>query len=261
MKQPWLKNAGLKATGLKATGLAPCWRRLSQLGQLGTRLGMVLGLVGVTICLNLGIATPALATGARDVPLLDPSNPAWVIDQAEVLSPLSQGKLDRQLSNLAKETGQQLRLVSIRRLDYEQTPATFAEQLFARWFPTPEEQTDQALLVLDTVTNGAAIRAGSGAAERLTPAIAESVAKESMRIPLKENNYNQAFLAATDRLEAVLSGRPDPGPPEVKEVITAESTFTTAEETNDTNATVIVVVLLIVASVVPMATYFWYQKS
>jgi uncharacterized protein len=226
------------------------WQRLCQ-------LGLILGFLWV----NLWVAPAALATGAREIPLLDPSQPTWVIDQGDVLSPLSEGKLDRQLSRLAQETGNQLHLLSVRRLDYGETPATFANQLFERWFPTPESQVNQALLVLDVVTNGAAMRTGSGVTALLTDSIAESVAQESMRIPLRDNNYNEAFLTAAERLETVLSGRPDPGPPEVKVAATVESTFAAAEETNDFSAAIIVVVLLIVATVVPMATYFWYQRS
>jgi uncharacterized protein len=226
------------------------WQRLCQ-------LGLILGFLLV----NFWVTPAALATGANEIPLLDPSQPTWVLDQGDVLSPLSEGKLGRQLSHLANETGNQLHLVSVRRLDYGETPESFANKLFERWFPTPESQVNQALLVLDVVTNGAAIQTGKSVADLLTPAIATSVAQESMRIPLRENNYNQAFLTATERLEAVLSGRPDPGPPEVKVVANAESTFTAAEETNDASAAVIVVVLLIVATVVPMATYFWYQRS
>ncbi|MFN9317428.1 MAG: YgcG family protein, partial [Microcystis sp.] len=37
-----------------------------------------------------------------------------------------------------------------------------------------------------------------------------------------------------------------------------ESTFTTAEETDDKNATIWVIVLLVLATVIPMVTYFWY---
>ena len=93
----------------------------------------------------------------------------------------------------------------------------------------------------------------------LTDDIATSVVKETVAVPLRNGaKYNQAFLAASDRLVAVLSGQPDPGPPNVQE-INIESTFTSAEDTNDTNATIWVVVLLVLATAIPMATYFWYM--
>jgi uncharacterized protein len=41
-------------------------------------------------------------------------------------------------------------------------------------------------------------------------------------------------------------------------IINIESTYASAEETDDRSATVWVIVLLAVATLVPMATYFWY---
>ncbi len=94
----------------------------------------------------------------------------------------------------------------------------------------------------------------------LTDEIAQSVAGETLQVPLREGNkYNEAFTAASDRIVTVLSGQPDPGAPEVVDNTQVESTFKKAEETDQGNATVIVVVLLVLATVIPMVTYFWYQ--
>lgn len=79
-------------------------------------------------------------------------------------------------------------------------------------------------------------------------------------VPLRNGNkYNQAFLDASDRLAAVLSGEADPGPPVVETAIQTEGTFARAEETDDRSATVIVVALLAAATIIPMATYYIYQ--
>jgi uncharacterized protein len=220
-----------------------------------------LRLWGMAIALILSIGTcvqPALATGAYDIPPLDPDKPTWVLDQADVISPLNQGKLDKMLGNLAKQTGNQVRMVTVRRLDYGVTPDSLTEELFTQWFPTSTDQAKQVLIVLDTVTNGTAIRTGEQVQTQLTPEVATSVTQETMRMPLRDGNYNQSLVDAADRLTAVLSGEADPGPPEIK-VAVAESTFKSAEETDDKSATIIVVVLLIAATVIPMVTYFMYQ--
>lgn len=79
-------------------------------------------------------------------------------------------------------------------------------------------------------------------------------------VPLRNGNkYNQALIDASDRLIAVLSGEPDPGPPVVELNIQAEGTFAKAEETDDKNAAIIVLALLAAATIIPMATYFLYQ--
>ncbi len=204
------------------------------------------------------VAAPARATGVYDLPNLSAGTSTWVVDQADVISLANEGKLSNALKKLAQQTGNEVKMVAIRRLDYGETIDTFADKLFAKWFPTPEEQANQTLLVIDTLTNNSAIRTGEAVKKIVTDEIAESVASETVQVPLREGSkYNQAFLDASDRLVAVLSGQPDPGPPAVKEA-NIEGTFATAEETNDRSATIWVIGFLIVATIIPMVTYFWY---
>ncbi|HCV32380.1 MAG TPA: beta-propeller domain-containing protein, methanol dehydrogenase [Microcoleaceae bacterium UBA9251] len=203
---------------------------------------------------------PAFATGVYEMPVLSAGDRTWVWDKGDVLSRSSESTISSVLDNLEKQTGKQVRFVTIHRLDYGETTATFTKQLFEQWFPATEDQTNQILLVLDTVTNSATIRTGEGVKSLLTDEIAQSVAGETLQVPLREGNkYNEAFTAASDRLATVLSGQPDPGAPEVVDNTQVESTFKKAEETDQGNATVIVVVLLVLATVIPMVTYFWYQ--
>lgn len=206
------------------------------------------------------VATPANATGVYQMPKVNAGEPTWVIDQAEVLSRLSEGKLSKSLADLAEKTDNEVRFVTVRRLDYGETVDSFAKALFKKWYPTPEDQANQTLLLIDTVTNNTAIVTGQDVKSIMPDDIAESVASETMTAPLRNGNkYNKSFLEASDRLVAVLSGQPDPGPPVIEETVQVEGTFTRAEETDTKNSTIWVVVLLVVATVVPMATYFFYQ--
>jgi uncharacterized protein len=205
-------------------------------------------------------AGSAIATGIADVPLVRAGSPTKVIDQGEVLSVLNEGALDKQLNKLAETTGNEVRFITIRRFDYGQTAPTFANALFERWFPTPEDQANQTLVLLDTQTKTTGIRTGDKVKSIMADDVAQSIAGETMLVPIREGNYNQGFLDAASRLSLVLSGEPDPGPPEIK-VVEVESTFTKAEETDDRSASIIVVVLLLAATIIPMATYYWYQRD
>jgi uncharacterized protein len=203
---------------------------------------------------------PAFATGVYEIPMLSAGDRTWVLDKGDVLSRSSESNISSVLDTLEKQTGKEVRFVTIHRLDYGETTASFTNQLFEQWFPTKEDQADRILLVLDTVTNSAAIRTGEGVKSLLTDEIAQSVAGETVQVPLREGNkYNEAFAAASSRIATVLSGEPDPGAPEVVDNIQVEGTFKKAEETDQGNATVVVVVLLVLATVIPMVTYFWYQ--
>ncbi|PZV11526.1 MAG: beta-propeller domain-containing protein, methanol dehydrogenase [Leptolyngbya sp.] len=204
------------------------------------------------------IALPASATSLYEIPDL-PEN-TWVLDTAEILSRTTEGKLSTAFSEVAAQSGLETRVVTIHRLDYEETIEGFTDKLFKRWFPTDTEQANQTLLVLDNVTNNTGIRTGERVKQLMPDAIATSVAQETVLIPLKEGNkYNQAFLGAGDRLVAVLSGQTDPGPPEVKDTVMVEGTFATPEKTKESNAMVWVFGFLIAATIIPMATYYFYQ--
>lgn len=206
-------------------------------------------------------ATPASATGVYQMPNLSAGARTWIIDQAEVLSRLNEGNISSALENLANLTGNEVRIVTIRRLDYGETPESFTKQLFEKWFPTKEAQANQTLLAIDTVTDGTAIRTGDKVKSLMPDDIAKSIASETVLAPLREGEkYNQAFLDASDRLVAVLSGKPDPGPPQIAATVNTESTFKKAEETDTGNATIWVIGLLIAATVIPMLTYYLYVR-
>lgn len=219
----------------------------------------VLGLFLTTQLWLLGTAS-ASATGVYSMPNLAAGDDTWVVDQATALSRVTRNEISGELQALAQVTGTEVRFVTLHRLDYGETAATFADKLFQKWFPTPEAQANQVLLVLDNVTNTAAVKTGPEVPASLTEEIASSVAQETLMTPLRQGNkYNQAFLDASDRLVAVLSGEADPGPPVIEDTVQTEGTFARAEETDDRSATVIVVVLLVLATVIPMATYYFYQ--
>ena len=222
--------------------------------HIGQRLLLFVSVIVLAIQL---FVTPAHATGVSEVP--KPKAGTWIVDQAEVLSRSNEGKIATVLKDLAKQTGNEVRLVTIHRLDYGETIETFTNKLFDLWFPTAEAGTNQTVLVLDNLTNNVALHAGETVKTKLSDDVAQSVTQETVLIPLKEGNkYNQALLGASDRLAAVLSGRPDPGPPVLTDNVQVEGTFATPEETKESNATVWVIGFLIVATVVPMATYYFY---
>lgn len=199
----------------------------------------------------------AWATGVYDLPVINAGEDVWVYDDADAISRATEGKLTAMLQDLAKNTGNEVRMVVINRLDYGQTIDSLARELFQTWYPSPEEAENQTLLVVDTLSNKGAIAVGDGVTDLLTPEISESLVKETLPYSLKDLQYNQALISAGARLVAVLSGKEDPGAPKIEEIKT-EGTFTTAEETDDRSATIWTIVLLILATVIPMVTYFWY---
>ena len=232
------------------TYLLPIKQAVSKLKNLVP----VLLLIFAVSCL----ATPALATGLYDLPDFD-ANEVWVVDTADAISNANEGKLTKTFEELAEQTGQEVRMVAIRRLDYGETVDSLADEIFQDWYPDAQAQANQTLIVLDTLTNNAAIRSGDSAQNLISEEAAESIVNDTMGYNIRNGNkYNQAFNDAGDRLVAILSGQEDPGPPVMEDDIQIEGTFTKAEDTDDGSATIWVIGFLIVATVIPMATYYWY---
>ncbi|MGB2923976.1 MAG: TPM domain-containing protein [Limnothrix sp.] len=206
-----------------------------------------------------GFALPAQATGVYDVPLAAPDQPIWLVDQSESVSRTNEGRLNRELAELAEETGNGLHLVAIRRLDYGQTMAEFVDKVFAKWYPSPEAGANEVVIAMDVLTNNVAIAVGDNLKTVIPADIAESITQETMGYPLRESSYNQALLDAKTRVGALFAGEADPGPPEINE-INVESTFTKAEDTKTTSSTIWLIVLLVLATAIPMGTYWWYVR-
>jgi len=199
------------------------------------------------------------ATSPSDISDISQDTSNWVVDQAEVISPINENRLNERLQQISEQSGADVKFVVIRRLNYGETVDSFAEQLLDQWYPTPEEKADKVLLIFDTLTNNTTLQVGDGLKDRLSDEIAESVVKDTIGVPIREDDkYNEALLNATDRLAPVLAGEPDPGPPEVEKQVKVERTYKKAEETDTENAAIWVIGLLIVATIIPMATYFAY---
>ncbi|HAN74042.1 MAG TPA: beta-propeller domain-containing protein, methanol dehydrogenase [Planktothrix sp. UBA8407] len=237
---------------------------IQQLKTILNRGNLLTGfIISLLLTVILGFsATPALATGVYQVPALSSGDQTWVVELDGVLSRHTQGRLNNSLSELAEKTGYEVRFLTIRRLDYGETIESFTEKVFKKWFPNPEVAANQTLLVLDLLTNNGAIQTGEKTKSLLTDEIAKSVVEQTLKYPLRKGDkYNEAFIAASDRISTILSGEPDPGPPIEQDNINVDSTFKSAEETDDVSATIIVLVLLVVATVVPMATYYYFQGN
>jgi uncharacterized protein len=219
----------------------------------------VLIFASILLVLPLILALPVQAATIYDLPPTAGGEDTWLVDEANVLSRLTETQVKEKLQDLAKQTGDEVHLVIIQRLDFGETTQDFADALFEKWFPTAALQANKILIVVDTLTTNSGIRVGEASDELLTADIAASVANETLLVPIRDGSrYNQAMFDVSDRLTAVLSGLPDPGPPIVENTVNIERTYATAEETQESNATTIVIVLLVIATVVPMATYFAY---
>nr|WP_232197294.1 TPM domain-containing protein [Synechococcus sp. CB0205] len=199
----------------------------------------------------------ALATGLADFPVQRPSS--HVIDSADVLSRAASGDVNQRLEQFS-ELGVDARLVTLRRLDYGVSLETLGEELLQQW--QDEASRDGLLLLLiEAQNNSAAVVASPALLEQLPSTLLSSTAISTMGLPLREGSrYRQASLDALSRLEVVLNGGEDPGPPQLVERMPVETNIPTKEETESSNAFLWVVVLLVVGTLVPMITWWVFSR-
>ncbi|NMF58257.1 photosystem II repair protein Psb32 [Pseudanabaena yagii] len=233
---------------------------LPKISQGLQRLGF--GAIALLISFNL-LMVPAFALQVSDIPDLAEiktlTDQTWVIDDSEVLSALTKSTIANKAVKLAEQTGIEVHVVAIQRIDLGQPASEFAAELFDKWFPTEAEKANQVLLLLATEDHRTAIQTGSKVKEVLPESIATSIADETMLYPARKANYNQAVNEGMSRLEAVLKGNPDPGAPLLVVEESETSNYATKEETEASSSNVVVILLLILATLLPMATYYWLQ--
>ena len=226
------------------------------------RLGF--GAIALLLSFNL-LTSTAWALQVSDIPDLAEiktlTEQIWVIDDSEVLSPSTKSTITSKAEKLAELTGIEVHVVAIRRIDLGQPASEFTSELFNKWFPTDAEKANQVLLFMATEDHRTAIETGTKVKELLPDSIANSIADETMLYPARKANYNQAVNEGIARLEAVLRGNPDPGAPLLAVEETETSNYATKEETEASSSNIVVIILLILATLLPMATYYWLQSQ
>ncbi len=212
----------------------------------------------LALVLSLALLVPAgsaLAVAPQDFPAQAPEN--HLVDGADVLSRATNGELSKRLERLEQDHIN-ANLVTLRRLDYGVDLDGFASDLLQRWHAGDD---GSLLLVVETATNSAAIKADAGVQQRLPESLLESTAEETMALPLRDGDrYRQAVVDGLIRLETVLAGGEDPGPPLLAETQVVVSNVPTKEETAESKAWVWITVLMVLGTLVPMATWWVFSR-
>ncbi|MCP9773531.1 TPM domain-containing protein [Synechococcus sp. Tobar12-5m-g] len=200
----------------------------------------------------------AWAASASDYPALAPQG--RVTDSARLFSRSTDSELERRLSAF-EASHVQARLVTVDRLDYGLELDTLGADLIQRWRSATPNGDTALLLLIDAQTNTAAVVASPDLLEQLPASLLRSTADTTMNIPLRMGSrYRQASIDALNRLEQVLGGADDPGPPQELEQPVVVSSIPTMAETAAGSGFTWVVVLLAVGTIVPMLTWWVFSR-
>ena len=217
--------------------------------------GLIAALLGVFLCLG---PAPALAIAASGLPDTPPQE--RILDTADVLSRAAIAELSKTLESFSTDRVD-AHLITVNRLDYGLSLPQLGAQVLERWSAAGGNPL-QLLFLIDSQTNSAAVVASPDLSGQLDPSLLRSTARTTMGQPLREGGrYRQASLAAIERLQTVLAGGEDPGPPVQAHATTvAPVRVPSHEQTLSSNAFTWVVVLLVVGTVVPMLTWWVFSR-
>mmetsp|Transcript_39383 Transcript_39383/g.47753 ORF Transcript_39383/g.47753 Transcript_39383/m.47753 type:complete len:296 (+) Transcript_39383:62-949(+) len=260
-----------KARGLtsRSAALQPAKRNSAVLVEASSeekpnlfqRVGAGLATLGVASALTLGGVQEAAIAGEFDI-LNDPVPSAYIIDDAGLLSRATTGALVKELKNLKAQTGFELDVVTIRKLVFETDPFAFADQVLEGWYPTAELGNDKGLLLVVQTSKEGALVGGPNFMSKVGDDLIDSIISDNIPILGGEEKYNEAVLSSVKRIEAILSGSEDPGPP-VRQAKQTGSNYKTKEETGASRNKFagVVIGLLIIATAVPMIQYYGYTSD
>ena len=200
-----------------------------------------------------------MALTAADLPAVPPMQER-VVDQGEVFSRAAVGELNRHLSELTNY-GVEANLVTLGRVDYGSTPTAVATDLLERWQQQkPQEQ--RLVTLIETKTGQVAVVASPTLAQNLPSNLLESIAEDTIAGQLRRGEgYRLTMLQGVQRLDTVLAGEEDPGPPVLEAAMpTVRSNVPSHEETAASNALTWVAVLLGLGTVIPMLTWWVFSR-
>lgn len=205
------------------------------------------------------LAPPSMALTATDFPAAPPAQER-VMDQGEVFSRAAVGELNRHLSQLTSY-GVEANLVTLGRVDYGSTPTAVATDLLERWQQQDPNQ-ERLVTLVETRTGQVVVVASPALAKRLPPNLLQSTAEATMAGQLRRGEgYRLTMLQGIQRLDTVLAGEEDPGPPVLEAATPAvRSNVPSHEETAASNALTWVAVLLGLGTVIPMVTWWVFSR-
>ena len=154
----------------------------------------------IVVALLAGWLLPAVAESVKTMP----APTAYVNDYAGVLNESTKSDLDAQLKQLDTQAHAQVFVAIIHKIDDDNSPAEFANELFAKWKPGPKEQNRGALLLISVDDHKYQFEIGYGLEGILPDGKTGDIGRE-MVPDLRAGNYDGAVRTAVNDVSNVVA--------------------------------------------------------
>jgi len=149
----------------------------------------------VALVLGLFLLLPVAALAAPKFPPLT----GRVVDDAELLSPAAEAKLDEELAALEQQTGHQLVVATLPSLQgYE--IEDYGYQLLRTWGIGRKAQDDGVILIVAPKERKVRIEVGYGLEPVLTDALSSLIIQRAILPAFKAGNYEQGVVAGAEAI-------------------------------------------------------------
>ncbi|KAG0488142.1 hypothetical protein HPP92_006953 [Vanilla planifolia] len=258
-------SSSVVCSALKKPGLSPSSHYSSSKKDWASCLRHGLAAAAVSMVINfcqLPLTAGPVMASEFDVLYEGPPSESYVIDDAGVLSRLTESDLKNLLSDLESRKNLHINFITVRKLTSKADAFEYADQLLETWYPTIEDGNNKGVVVLVTTQKEGAITGGPAFIQAVGENILNATVAENLPVLATDEKFNEAMMSTAKRLVAAIDGLPDPGGPKFKEN-KRESNFKTREETEEKRGqfTLVVGGLLVIAFVVPMAQYYAYVSK
>lgn len=181
--------------------------------------------IWVVMLLAFALLIPTLALAAPKFPPLT----GRVVDDAQILSPAAEQKLDAELTALEQKTGHQLVVATLPSLQgYE--IEDFGYQLLRTWGIGQKGKDDGVILIVAPSEKKVRIEVGYGLEPVLTDALSSLIIQRKILPAFKAGNFEQGVVDGTEAIAAQLGLPEDEAKARAEQAFTAQNQAAASED-------------------------------
>lgn len=157
------------------------------------------------VCLFLTFilfSLPSYALTVQEVPNPQKQLGGWVIDVAKIITPNTEAKLNQIISQLERQTGDEITIVTVPETTPAPNPKAFTTKLFNYW----DIGKNGALVLVSKGDRRVEIVTGYGIEATLPDAQLSNIIQKEIIPQFKQGNFEGGILAGTKSLIAKLGG-------------------------------------------------------
>ncbi|MEM9926458.1 MAG: TPM domain-containing protein [Cyanobacteria bacterium P01_D01_bin.50] len=161
-----------------------------------------LSLVFTLLIANL----PSYALTVKEVPNPRQEYGGWVTDMVDMLSPQAESQLNQMISQLEKQNGTEIAIVTVPETKPSSTPKEFTTELFNTWGIGKKGKDNGVLFLISKGDRRTEIETGYGIEGILPDAKVGNILRQQVTPQFKKGNFEDGIIAGTKALIKELGG-------------------------------------------------------